>query len=191
MVDLRLPSCFAWIIALNIRTLALTVVYCFRRRKLCRVLGIIANNTTELSEDTNVSEVGMISELQLIYSSSLACPIIWGRRYSWWCYSSVLPCLLRCPLSTPPLSYLSYVHLSILGLASLLFFPLVCPHLPFFSLCDTLSSSSHGRNNCVIFLLLSWTLAPLVLFHLCIHISDLIPPCPSQHPSQHPHLIYF
>ena len=39
-------------------------------------------------------------------SSSLARPVIWGRRYSWWSYSSVRPCLLRCPLSAPPLSYL-------------------------------------------------------------------------------------
>ena len=33
-------------------------------------------------------------------SSSLACPVIWGRRYSWWSYSSMLPCLSCCPLET-------------------------------------------------------------------------------------------
>ena len=45
-------------------------------------------------------------------SSSLACPVIWGRRYSWLASSAILPCLLSCSLSTPPLSYLSYTHLS-------------------------------------------------------------------------------
>ena len=34
----------------------------------------------------------------VLSSSSLACPVIWGRRYSWWSYSSILPCLLRCLL---------------------------------------------------------------------------------------------
>ena len=33
-------------------------------------------------------------------SSYLACPVIWGRRYSWLASSSILPCLTRCPLST-------------------------------------------------------------------------------------------
>ena len=72
-------------------------------------------------------------------SSSMACPDIWGRRYSWWRYSSMLPCLLSCPLSDPHLSCLSCMRLSILGLAALAFFSLVCPHLAFFSLCAPLS----------------------------------------------------
>ena len=45
----------------------MTVDCCFSRRKLCRVLGIIANNTTELSEANNISEVGVISLLQPIW----------------------------------------------------------------------------------------------------------------------------
>ena len=83
-------------------------------------------------------------------SSSVACPVVWGRRYS--CSFSILPCLLRCPLSTLPVSYLSYMHLSILGLAYLFFFSLVCPHLAFFSLSAPLSFSSHGRTTSVVFL---------------------------------------
>ena len=50
-------------------------------------------------------------------------------------FFSMLPCLLYCPLSAPPLVYLSYKHLFTLGLANLLF-SLVCPHLAFFSLCE-------------------------------------------------------
>ena len=46
----------------------------------------------------------------------------------------LLPCLLSCPLSDPSLSCLSCMRLSILGLAALLFFSLVFPHLAFFSL---------------------------------------------------------
>ena len=83
-------------------------------------------------------------------SSSLACPVIWSRRYV--ASSSILPCLLRCPLSTMPVSYLSYTHLSTLGLASLFFFSLVCLHLAFFSPCAPLSFSSHGRTTSVVFL---------------------------------------
>ena len=49
-------------------------------------------------------------------------------------YSPILPCFLRRPHSTPLLSYLSYTHLSTVGLAALFFFSLVCPHLAFFSL---------------------------------------------------------
>ena len=36
---------------------------------------------------------------------------IWGRRYSWLASSSILPCLLCCPLSTLPVSYI-YIHAS-------------------------------------------------------------------------------
>ena len=79
-------------------------------------------------------------------SSSLACPVIWGRRFSWWSYSSMLPCLSCCPLSAPLLSCLSCMHLSILGLAVLFFFSPVSPHLTFFSLCAPLSFSSHGHH---------------------------------------------
>ena len=85
-------------------------------------------------------------------SSSLACPVIWGRWYSWLASFSILPCLLRCPLSTLPVSYLSYTHISNLGLAALFFFSLVCLHLAFFSLCAPLSFSSHGRTTSVVFL---------------------------------------
>ena len=73
-------------------------------------------------------------------------PYIWGRRYSWWWYSSMLPCLLSCPLSDPSLSCLSCMRLSIIGLAALLFFSLVFPHLAFFSLCAPLSFSSLNAN---------------------------------------------
>ena len=45
----------------------------------------------------------------------------------------MLPCLLCCPFSALPLSYLSYTHLSTLCLASF-FFSLECPHLALFSL---------------------------------------------------------
>ena len=34
----------------------------------------------------------------VLSSSSLACLVIWGRRYSWWSYPSMLPCLLCCLL---------------------------------------------------------------------------------------------
>ena len=87
-------------------------------------------------------------------SSSLACPIIWSRRYSWLASFSILPYLLRCPLSTLPVSYLSYTHLSILGLAALFFFSLVCLHLALFSLCAPFSFSSHGRTTSVVFFLI-------------------------------------
>ncbi len=117
-------------------------------------------------------------------SSSLACPVIWGRRYSWLASSSILPCLLRCPLSTLPVSYLSYTHLYILCLAALFFFSLVCPHLAFFSLCAPLSFSSHGRTTSVVlcnFLgRLCQSCCPSNAF-----ISDLIPPWHVAHPSQH------
>ena len=106
----------------------------------------------------------------------------------------MLPCLLSCPLSDPPLSCLSCMGFSILGLAALFFFSLVCPHLAFLSLCAPLSFSSRGYR-------------PLQLFfcnflgclhHFCypasslnVFISDLIPPCDSAHPSRLLHLIYF
>ena len=125
---------------------------------------------------------GLFIELKMFFpsSSSLACPVIWGRRYSWWSSSSMLPCLLRCPLSAPPLSYLSYTHLSTVGLAALFFFSLVCPHLAFFSLCAPLSSSPHGRK---------YHLSRFSVFFLdACTTPDLIPPCHSAHPSQHTHL---
>ena len=59
--------------------------------------------------------------------------------------------LLYCPLSDPPVSCLSCTRLSILGLAALFLFSLVCPHLAFFSLCAPLSFSSHGRTTSVVF----------------------------------------
>ena len=111
-------------------------------------------------------------------------PVIWGRRYSWLASSPSQPCLLCCPLSAPPLSYLSYMHLSISGLDTLIFFSLVCPHLTFFSLCAPLSFSSHGRTTCrfsVIFLehgkaVCLWQ---IWMHHSCpsnVFILDLIPP---------------
>ena len=39
-----------------------------------------------------------------------------------------MSCLLCCRISTPPLSYLSYTHLSILGLASLTRLQIPCEH---------------------------------------------------------------
>ena len=105
-------------------------------------------------------------------------------------YFFMLPCLLCGPLSAPPLSYRSYVHLSILSFAALFFFSLVCPHLTFFSLCALLSFSLHGRTTSVVFCTFLGR-----LHHSCcpsnVFISDVIPPCHSTHPSQHPRLIYF
>ena len=54
----------------------------------------------------------------VLSSASLACPVIWGGLYSWWSYSSMLPCMLCCPVSGAPLSYSSYTRLSTLGLVS-------------------------------------------------------------------------
>ena len=65
-------------------------------------------------------------------SYSLACPVTWGRRYSWLASFAILSCRMRCALSTPPLSCLSYTNLSILGSAALFFFCLLCLHLAFF-----------------------------------------------------------
>ena len=103
----------------------------------------------------------------------------------------MLPCLSCCPLSDPPLSCLSCMHLSIVGLAVLFFFSPVCPHLTLFSLYMLLFHSPHMA-------------VPLQSFfcnflgrlhHSCcpsnVFISDRIPPCHSAHPYQHPHLIYF
>ena len=104
----------------------------------------------------------------------------------------MLPCLLSCPLSDPPLSCLSCMHLAIVGLAALLFFSPVCQHLIFFSLCAPLSFTSHGRP--YHFSLFSVIFLVACTMHSCcpsnVFISDLIPPCHSAHPSQHPHLIY-
>ena len=90
-----------------------------------------------------------------------------------------MPCMLSCPLSAPTLSYLMnatsfpwYIH-----------YPLV--YLALFSLCST-------------FILITWpyhlnrfsVICALLLLSL-VFISDLIPPCHSANPSQHPHLSYF
>ena len=96
--------------------------------------------------------LGAISWIIHLLAPSLPCPVIWGRRYSWLASFSILPCLLHCPLSTLPVSYLSYTHLSILGLAALLSFSLVCPHLAFFSICAPLTISSYGRTTSVVVL---------------------------------------
>ena len=86
----------------------------------------------------------------LVPSSGIA-----GSPYSCLASSSTLTCLLYCFISAPPLSCLSYTHFSTLGLASLFFFSLACPHLAFFPLCAPLLFSSHGHTtsaghfNCV------------------------------------------
>ena len=68
-------------------------------------------------------------------------------------YSSMLPCLLCCPLSAPHLSYLSYTRLSTSGLDALFFFSLECSHLAFFLLYAPLSSSIVlPFHNCIHFL---------------------------------------
>ena len=75
------------------------------------------------SEETYLARLCVVDYIQAFtssyYPSSLACPVIWGLRYSCLYSSSMLPCLLRCPLSAPPLSY---THLSTVGLASLFLF---------------------------------------------------------------------
>ena len=73
-------------------------------------------------------------------SLSLACPDIWSRRNDFLFTSSMLPCLLCCPLPVPTLCYLGYKQLFTLVLAALFFCPLVCPHLAFLSLCASSSS---------------------------------------------------
>ena len=78
-----------------------------------------------------------------------------------------MPCLLHCPLSTPPLSYLSYMHLSILCLAALFFFSLVCPHLAFFSRCALLSFSTHGRTTSAVFAIFLDACTTLVVPLMC------------------------
>ena len=57
------------------------------------------------------------SKFLFFISCGLVPSSFWDRRYSWWSYSSMLPCLLCCPISALPLSYLSYTHLSTLCLA--------------------------------------------------------------------------
>ena len=90
--------------------------------------------------------------------------------------------------SAPPLSYLSYKHLSTLSLAALFFFSLVYPHL--YSILLTMCSS---------LILITWPLESFfcnLLGRLCqsccpsnyVFISDLIPPCHSTHQYQHPNL---
>ena len=125
------------------------------------------------------------SIFQFFFTSSLAWPVIWGRRYSWLASSSILPCLLHCPLSTPPLSYLSYIHICIICLAALFFFSLVSPHLAFFSRCAPLSFSTHGLPLQLFFCNFNVSCCPSDVF-----ISDVIPPCHSAHTYMHPYLIY-
>ena len=86
-----------------------------------------------------------MSTLYSIKSSSLACPVIMGSPVDVYLRnsSSILPCILRCSLSTLHVSYI--IGMSILGSTALFFFSLVCPHLTFFSLCPPLSFSSHVR----------------------------------------------
>ena len=110
-----------------------------------------------------VSQVMMVK--CQISSSSLACPVIWDRRYTSLVSSSILPCLLRCPLSFSPACVVSLLHASFhLRFGSFFFFSLVCPHLAFFSLCAPVSFCSHGRTTTVVVLSFSWTLVPLLLF---------------------------
>ena len=122
--------------------------------------------------------------ITILSSSSLSCPVVWGRRYSCLSYSSMLLCLLSCPVSAPPLSYLSYTHLVGLYLRLvpgiyhssqyvLLFHPhrMAVPLQSFF--CNFLGRFHHSCCPSNVFIL------------------DFIPSCHSAHPSQHPHLIYF
>ena len=135
-----------------------------------------------------------LSSISSYSSSSLAYPVIPGRRYNWWCYFWLLPFLLCCPLPVPALSYLSYtVHLRF-GRPLLL--SLVYPHLAFlslcalFSLCASLSPSSYGRMTSFVFCnflgRLHQSCGPSNAF-----ISDHIPPSPSTYPSQQPRLMWF
>ena len=76
----------------------------------------------------------------LVLSFTVSCHLL--RPWLVSSSSSILP-FVALSLSTSPLSYLSYTHLSILGLASLFFFSLVCAHLAFFSLDVLLFRSPH------------------------------------------------
>ena len=119
------------------------------------------------------------------FSSSLACPVIWGRRYACLFSSFMLPCLLCYPIS----ALASVISLLQVSLAAL-YFSMVCPHLSFFSLClifhppymviplQSFFCHFHGR--------LRYSCCPSNVF-----ISDVIPPWHYAHPSQHPHPIYF
>ena len=131
---------------------------------------------TEVTSDMNRvvhMNIDMLDIYDYVSSSSLACVGIWGPRYSCLSSSSMLPCLL-CPLSAPPVSYLSHKHLSNLGLASLFFFSLACPHI------GLLSSSwpYHFSRFSVIFL---DACATLVVPLMCSFRSDHIPPYHSAH----------
>ena len=78
--------------------------------------------------------------ITVLSSSSLACPVISGRRYSCLSYSSMLPCLLCYPVSVPPLSYLYYTHL--FGL--------------YLRLVTGMSTSNILLNTCSSFILIAW-----------------------------------
>ena len=86
-----------------------------------------------------------------------SCPVIWCRRYDGLCSSSMMPCLLCCPLSALPLSniYLTSIFPPHVWLSSS--FP--CPHRTFFSLRASLSSSSHG--------LYHWSHFSVILLDAC------------------------
>ena len=138
-----------------------------------------------------------------VYSSlSVACPVIWGHRYDClfffvpglshhlrtpvWLFillcpwlvpsSSIMFCLLSCPLSV--LCHLSFRHLSTLGLVALFVCSLVCPHLAFFSLSVSLSSSSHGRPLESFFCTFLGRLSNVKVNHIlmhCCHIAGTLP----------------
>ena len=91
-------------------------------------------------------------------------------------------CPVCCVVLTQPRLcqlYLYCTHLSSFGLASLYFFFLLCPHLPFFSLCAPLSSSSHHFNSRFSVLFLdawSWTTLVVPLMCSCWILSLLVTP---------------
>ena len=121
--------------------------------------------------------------------SSLACLVIWDRRYRLLASISILPCLLHCALSTPhPASVTCLLHASFnlrFG-RPLIHFPGMATSSILLTMCSPfilLTWPYHFRRVSVIFLIACTTLV--------VFISGLIPPCHSAHPSQHPHLIYF
>ena len=125
--------------------------------------------------------------MAIAQSSSLACPVSWGPDIA------DQPLLPFCPVCCVVLFQPCLCHISLLHASFHLRFgrPLVflgkCPHLTFFSLYLRLFHPHHLA-------------VPLQSFfchflgrlpHPCcpsnVFISDLIPPCHSAHPSQHPH----
>ena len=106
--------------------------------------------------------------------SSLACPVISDRPYSWWSYFSIVPCVLLGPLSASHVSYFSYVHIYTLGLATPVSFSFVCPHQACCSLCASISSSSHDSTTWNVFRSCYWTLALLLLSAWRVRISSML-----------------